>query len=127
MTPIYLAMDDELLVMRQHTGDISVERHLAGRHPQCVAVDPGRPERVYCGTFDAGVWCSDDAGSSWQPARQGIAYEAVMSVAVSPLDSTGEYGTVYAGTEPSAVFRSADGGATWHEFSGMRELPSAPT
>src|SRR5919199_2448960 len=104
MTPIYLAMDDELLVMRQHTGDISVERHLAGRHPQCLAVDPGRPERVYCGTFDAGVWCSDDAGSSWQPAGQGISYEAVMSVAVSPLDSTGGDGGGGAGPGPRPPF-----------------------
>src|SRR5919202_2663927 len=127
MTRIYLAMEDELLVIRQQTGDITVERHLVGRHPQCLAVDPERPERVYCGTFDSGVWCSDDAGNSWQPAGQGISYEAVMSVAVSPLDSTGGYGTVYAGTEPSAVFRSTDGGAAWQELSALRELPSAPT
>src|SRR5919206_2871427 len=105
MTRIYLAMEDELLVIRQQTGDITLERHLAGRHPQCLAVDPGRPERVYCGTFDAGVWCSDDAGNSWQPAGEGISYEAVMSVAVSPLDSTGGGGGGDAGAGAGGPFR----------------------
>lgn len=127
MTRIYLAMEDELLVVRQQTGDITLERHLAGRRPQCLAVDPGWPQRVYCGTFDAGVWCSDDAGSSWQRTGQGISHDAVMAIAVSALDPTGEYGTVYAGTEPSAVFRSTNGGATWQELAGLRELPSAST
>jgi len=43
-------------------------------------------------------------------------------VAVSPAE-----GAVYAGTEPSALFVSRDGGASWRELEGMRKLPSAPT
>jgi photosystem II stability/assembly factor-like uncharacterized protein len=31
------------------------------------------------------------------------------------------------GTEPSAIFRSADGGATWRDLATLRQLPSAST
>jgi hypothetical protein len=50
-----------------------------------------------------------------------------MSVAVSGLERVGGYGVVYAGTEPTALFRSEDGGDSWRELSELRELPSAPT
>lgn len=50
-----------------------------------------------------------------------------MSVAVSRLERAGEWGVVYAGTEPSALYRSEDGGATWQELAGLLALPSAPT
>jgi hypothetical protein len=34
---------------------------------------------------------------------------------------------VYAGTEPSTLYRSEDGGSTWRELSALRQVPSAPT
>jgi photosystem II stability/assembly factor-like uncharacterized protein len=34
---------------------------------------------------------------------------------------------VYAGTEPSALFRSDDSGESWHELDALLELPSRPT
>jgi hypothetical protein len=46
----------------------------------------------------------------------------VFSVAVSAAE-----GAVYAGTEPSALFRSDDGGETWRELTALLELPSRPT
>jgi len=46
----------------------------------------------------------------------------VFSLAVSAAD-----GAVYAGTEPSAVYRSDDRGETWVELAGLLELPSRPT
>jgi photosystem II stability/assembly factor-like uncharacterized protein len=46
----------------------------------------------------------------------------VFSLAVSAAD-----GAVYAGTEPSALYRSDDGGATWRDLEGLLELPSRPT
>jgi photosystem II stability/assembly factor-like uncharacterized protein len=47
---------------------------------------------------------------------------AVFSLAVSKAD-----GAVYAGTEPSALYRSDDRGASWTELRGLLELPSRPT
>ncbi len=126
MTNIYLAMERELLVIRQQEQHWVVERQLVGRRPQCLAADPQRSARLYCGTFDAGLWCSDDGGTSWQHASAGLTHPAVMAVATSRSEHAPSYATVYAGTEPSAVFRSSDGGSTWHELGGLTDLPSAP-
>jgi photosystem II stability/assembly factor-like uncharacterized protein len=104
----------------------TAEQHLQGRSPECLAVDPHDPARVYCGTWGHGVWRSDDAGRSWEPVGPGIPHAEMTAVAVSP-ERTGRFGVVYAGTEPSAVCRSEDGGQRWHELSGLRSLPSAPT
>jgi photosystem II stability/assembly factor-like uncharacterized protein len=46
----------------------------------------------------------------------------VFSLAVSAAD-----GAVYAGTEPSRLFRSADRGESWNELDALLELPSQPS
>jgi hypothetical protein len=56
-----------------------------------------------------------------------IAHLNIMAVAVSTTEYSNGYGVVYAGTEPSALFRSEDGGETWRELKTLKELPSAPT
>lgn len=127
MTKIYLATKKELAILSRHNGHWHIEHQLCGLSPTCLAADPRRPERVYCGTFGHGLWRSDDAGASWQPAGAGIAYAEVMAVAVSRLEHGGQYGVVWAGTEPSALFRSEDGGQSWQERPKLRDLPSAPT
>lgn len=138
MTTLYLAMERELLVVRGQYPTWSAKRQLVGLQTTCVAVDPFRPQRVYCGTFGRGTWRSEDAGDSWQPVGDagqamagwdgtGIEQPKVTSVAVSPSERAEGFGVVYAGTEPSAVYRSDDGGDTWHDLAGLRALPSAPT
>lgn len=94
---------------------------LEGLRLQCLALAPGRPERVYAGTEDEGLWLSRDAGASWQPAGEGIHQANVTAVAVSGAEA----GVVYAGTEPTALFRSEDGGRSWRELEGLAGLPSA--
>jgi photosystem II stability/assembly factor-like uncharacterized protein len=121
MTRIYVATGDALAVIARDGAGWRASLELVGKHTYCLAADPGRPERVYCGTFGQGLWRSDDAGASWQPVGAGIASEAVMSVAV------GQDGVVWAGTEPSMLYRSDDGGATWTACPGLAELPSAST
>jgi photosystem II stability/assembly factor-like uncharacterized protein len=127
MTKLYIAIDEALAVVRQHNGTWTTDLRLLGSHPQCVAVDPLRAQRVYCGTFDQGVWRSDDAGNTWEPAGEGIAHRLVMATAISATERVNGSGVVYAGTEPSALFRSEDGGKTWRELAALRQLPSAPT
>jgi len=124
---LYVAFDEALAVVNQRNGEWVADLQLAGKQPQSLAVDPLRPELIYCGTLDQGLWRSSDAGRSWQHVDEGITHDLVMSVAVSVLERTGDYGVVYAGTEPSALFRSEDGGNTWHECVALRQLPSAPT
>src|SRR5579883_2570392 len=124
---LYVAFDEALAIVNRHHGELEVDLQLAGKQPQCLAVDPLRPELIYCGTFDQGLWRSSDAGQTWQHVDAGITHTRVMSVAVSAVERTGGYGVVYAGTEPSAIFRSEDGGKTWSECVTLRQLPSAPT
>ena len=87
---------------------------------QCLAVDPADPETVYVGLGSGGVRKTTDGGRTWSAA--GLDGEQVFSVAVSAADRA-----VYAGTEPSALYRSDDGGGSWTELKALLELPSRPT
>lgn len=119
MTTVYAAMEDELLVIEGENDDWRADSKLTGEHPQCLALDPERPERLYCGTFGQGLYKSEDGGTSWRMVGEGIIHAEIMAVAVA------HDGTVYAGTEPSAVFRSGDGGESWQSLPGLTDLPSA--
>lgn len=127
MTTLYVALDTALAVIRQRDANWTVDFRLQGSTPQCLAVDPRHHEHLYCGTFDQGLWVSTDAGNSWRHVDEGITHKSVMAVAVSTTDQEGGYGIVYAGTEPSAFFRSEDQGRAWQELSALQQLPSAPT
>ncbi len=72
-------------------------------------------DRVLVGT-GTGVHVGTDAGRSIE--RADLAGD-VTALAVGPD------GTAWAGTEPSAVHRSTDGGRTWTERPGLTDLPSA--
>jgi len=117
---LFLATERALLIAR-HASQWTVEEHLRGKSPECLAIDPHQPGRVYCGTWGNGVWRSDDAGRTWNPVGAGISHAEITAVAVSPVEG----GVVYAGSEPSAVFRSENGGETWSELAGLRALPSS--
>lgn len=127
MTAIYVAMADQLLIAHAKDGGWDTDTALHGLAPRCLALDPLRPERIYCGTHRGGLRTSDDGGASWLPGRQGTVQGDITAVAVSSTERSAEHAVVYAGTEPSALFRSEDGGSTWRELAGMRKLPSAPT
>jgi hypothetical protein len=136
---IYVAMQDALLVLSHldnrwqvdvkldqlsvSSGDAVAVRELRGEGYR-IAVDPHQPTRLYCGTFGQGLWRSDDAGNSWEPIGKGITYQDITAVAVSQADRVGDYGVVWVGTEPSALFFSEDGGNTWIERPALQDLPS---
>ena len=105
----------------------TVDEHLGGRSPDCAAVDPRDPTRVYCGTAGAGLFRSHDSGRTWEPVGSGIDHGNITALAVSHAERAEGFGIVYAGTEPSAVFRSDTGGDDWVDLAGLRALPSADT
>ena len=115
------------LLISRRASTWTVDEHLGGRSPDCVAVDPRDPTRVYCGTAGAGLFRSHDSGRTWEPVGTGINQSLVTAVGVSHADQADGFGVVYAGTEPSAVFRSDNGGDSWVELAGLRALPSAET
>src|SRR4029077_17048590 len=105
----------------------TVDEHLAGLSPGCVAVDLSSPAQVYCGTGRAGLFRSRDSGRHWEPVGRGIDHLMVTAVDVGHAEQADGFGVVYAGTEPSAVFRSDNGGDSWVDLAGLRALPSADT
>jgi photosystem II stability/assembly factor-like uncharacterized protein len=117
---LYATTGESFARLDEADGSWRVETSLFGNRARCLAVDPRNPNTVYVGLGDDGLRKTSDAGRTWVEA--GLAGEQVFSVAVSAAD-----GAVYAGTEPSALYRSDDGGENWRELSGLLELPSRPT
>jgi photosystem II stability/assembly factor-like uncharacterized protein len=123
---------DSLLVVSDGRGRWVAERRSPGKSRlMCVTTDPHRPERVYCGTASDGLWRSDDLGRSWTQLGSGVIHRRVTAVSVSATErgggGAGGYSVVYAGTEPSALYRSPDAGESWKERRALLALPSAST
>jgi len=126
MTKLYLALEDALAIVRLQNNAWVANVHLVGKQMQCVALDPLRVGLIYCGTFDEGAWRSIDDGRTWVSIGADFMLPQVTSIAVSPLESSRGQSVVYAGTEPSTLYRSEDCGVHWRELSQLRQLPSAP-
>ncbi|MFC4439304.1 MULTISPECIES: WD40/YVTN/BNR-like repeat-containing protein [Natrialbaceae] len=135
MTTIHVAMRDRLLLCEGDGEDWETTERLEGRDLECVAASPEAPERVFVGTFENGLFRSTDGGDSFESLEtnftteleegygdaEDVESDAVMSVTISPHDPD----VVYAGTEPSRVYRSDDGGDSWEHLEGLVDLPSA--
>ena len=97
--------------------------------PQCIAYDPQNPKHAYWGTSDNGMLKTDDRGQSWSNVGSDeISSPQIMSIAVSSLnDNKARFNKVYAGTEPTALYLSNDGGDTWERIKALNDLPSSKT
>lgn len=100
-----------------------------------IGVSPhGSPPRLFAGTtswpFGPRLMRSDDLGASWQepkrafgfPPGSGAIVERIWQVQVSPVDPD----VVWAGTQPSALFRSTDGGETFDLVQSLWDHPHRP-
>ena len=79
---------------------------------RCVAT---RGDTLLVGTPDGPLVSTDD-GTSWR--RVALPEPDVFSVAIGPVD-----GALFAGTEPSRLFRSGDGDE-WRELEALQAIPS---
>ena len=109
MVGIVVVTRTALLIARR-TSTWAVDKHLAGLSPGCVAVDLHSPAQMYCGTARDGLFRSRDSGRNWEPVGPGIDNPMITAVDVGHAGQDDGFGFVYAGTEPSAVFRSDNGG-----------------
>jgi hypothetical protein len=119
--------------------------HFAGWEVYHVKGSPVSPDRLYAsqstGWHGQVIQRSDDGGVTWEAGGNEFAYNGVPGThqwydgtqhpwefkRVWHLEpSLTDAETVYAGVEDAALFRSVDGGRTWHELSGLREHPSGP-
>ena len=143
MKRLYVATSDGVCVVNPETGRAS-EPALTDETLQCLAAST---DAVFVGTFDAGLQRAPTPpadGRAPTPPADGRApsesstdgvrppyldgfervddfqADAVTAVRIDPRD-----GTVWAGTEPSTVSRSTDGGETWIDASDLTTLESA--
>lgn len=99
----------------------------------CAVDHRSTPPRLLAGAtsshFGPQVFRSDDRGATWQetpngavrfPEDTGTALEQVWQIAPA---GAGEPGVVYAGTSPSALFRSTDGGETFELVRSLWDHP----
>jgi photosystem II stability/assembly factor-like uncharacterized protein len=119
--------------------------HFAGWEIYHVKGSPADPSRLYAsqssGWFGQQIQRSDDGGASWAPVGHEFVYDGVPGThqwydgtphpwefaRVWHLEpSLTDPDTVYAGVEDAALFRSTDGGSSWHELAGLRGHGSGP-
>jgi photosystem II stability/assembly factor-like uncharacterized protein len=113
--------------------------HFGGWEIYHLKGSPADPSRLYAsqstGWFGQQIQRSDDGGKTWQPVGNEFSYDGVPGThqwydgtphpwefaRVWHLEpSLHDPDTVYAGVEDAALFKSTDGGASWHELSGLR-------
>ncbi len=115
--------------------------HFAGWEIYHIKGSPVNPDRLYAsqssGWFGQVIQRSEDGGSTWAPVGNEFVYEGgptthqfydgtqrpwefkrVWQFAPSLSDPD----MVYAGVEDAALFRSSDGGQTWQELAGLRDV-----
>ena len=126
-TKILMAMQDSVLTLESSKTRWHIGTSLKGTHPQCIAFDPSKPNRAYCGTFGNGLWKTDDGGETWYNiGKEVIASKDIMSVSVSHLvRGNSGFNTVYVGTEPTAFYRSDDGGESCEKMRSLNNLKSS--
>jgi photosystem II stability/assembly factor-like uncharacterized protein len=119
MARLFAATGNGIARLDEEGGLWKVELSLSGSGAQCLAADPVDPDIAYAGLRDGGVRRTLDGGRTWVDCQ--LPEPGVFSLAVSPAD-----GAVYAGTEPSRLFRSDDRGESWCDLEALLELPSRP-
>jgi photosystem II stability/assembly factor-like uncharacterized protein len=119
--------------------------HFAGWEIYHVKGSPADPNRLFAsqssGWFGQLIQRSDDGGKTWAPVDNKFAYDGVPGThqwydgtphpwefkRVWHLEpSLTDPDIVYAGVEDAAMFRTTDGGQSWHEMSGLRKHGSGP-
>jgi photosystem II stability/assembly factor-like uncharacterized protein len=119
--------------------------HFSGWEVYHLKGSPAAPNRIYAsqssGWFGQVIQRSDDGGASWTTMNNNFAYDGVPGThqwydgtphpwefkRVWHLEpSLTDPDTVYAGVEDAALFRTTDGGQSWHELSGLRRHGTGP-
>lgn len=103
---------------RSHDGGITWARsrlwkgYQGGRSTFGLAVHPRDPKVIFAGT-DEGIYRSEDRGANFEHLDSPMNEYKVWRIAIDPADPD----TMYAGTAPSALFRSRDGGLLWEQLN----------
>ncbi len=118
--------------------------HFGGWEMYHLKGSPAEPNRLYAsqtsGWFGQLIQRSDDGGKTWEALGNQFTYDGQTGTHLwydgtpHPWEfarvwhlepSATDPDTVYAGVEDAALFRSTDGGKSWHELPGLRRHESA--
>ena len=114
----------ELSGLRRHDSGSSWQPGAGGMCLHTILLDPTDPARIFIAISAAGVFRSEDAGTTWQPVNRGLRSEGI------PDPSAGVGHCVHRiamhPSRPDVLFmqkhwdvmRSDDRGDSWHEVSG---------
>ena len=113
--------------------------HFPGWEIYHLKGSPADPNRLYAsqssGWFGQVMQRSNDGGVTWEPVDNKFVYDGTTGThqwydgtphpwefkRVWHLEpSLSDPDTVYAGVEDAAMFRTTDGGKSWHELAGLR-------
>ncbi|HEX5801434.1 MAG TPA: hypothetical protein VFY24_00305 [Azospira sp.] len=119
--------------------------HFGGWEIYHLKGSPVDPNRIYVSQtsswFGQTIQRSDDGGQTWTAVGNQFAYEGETGThqwydgSSRPWEfkrvwhlepSLDDPDTVWAGVEDAALFRSSDGGQSWHELPGLRGHGSGP-
>jgi len=119
--------------------------HFGGWEMYHLKGSPVEPNRIFAsqgtGWFGQLIQRSDDGGVTWEAVGNEFVYDGVPGThqwydgtphpwefaRVWHLEpSLVDPDTIYAGVEDAALFRSTDGGSSWHELAGLRGHGSGP-
>ena len=104
-------------LFRRKPGQDSWESLQAGLpdRVKVYAIVEGQGDTLFVGAHQ-GVFRSDDGGESWADMQVPADSRPIYSLLVHP----GAPDTIYAGSDPAAIFKSQDGGATWRRLATVQ-------
>jgi len=90
---------------------------LTSSNIRVLAVNPGNPQVVLIGSWDAGVFRSTNGGVTWTPSNDGLPDVKITALAIDPTTPS----TVYTGVRYQGAFKSTDGGRNWSAINTSLE------
>jgi len=119
--------------------------HFAGWELYHLKGSPADPNRIYAsqssGWFGQQIQRSDDGGATWTPVDNKFTYDGTPGThqwydgTAHPWEfkrvwhlepSLTDPDTCLAGVEDAAMFKTTDGGKSWHELPGLRTNATGP-
>lgn len=91
-----------------------------------IAIDPKSPQYLFAATGGAGVYKSGNGGVSWKDINEGLSSLSILDLHIDPENPdivlAGAYHPatptdLYIGDASGGVYRTVDGGISWHETS----------